>query len=68
MTGDWRLDMVMIVLLLGLTAFLTISKTALTAASRARMHEQERRGDTRAAAVQHLTALRRRLLNAILLA
>lgn len=68
MTGDWRFDIVMIVLLLGFTAFLTASKTALIAASRARMHEQERHGDTRAAIVQHLTATRQRLLDAILLA
>jgi Mg2+/Co2+ transporter CorB len=68
MTGDWRFDMVMIVLLVGLAAFLTASKTALNAASRARMHEKERRGDRRAAAVQHLTATRRPLADTILLA
>ena len=64
---DSSFDIVIVLVLLALAAFLTISKTAMTAASRARLHEQERRGDTRAAMVQHLAGMRHRLLGAILL-
>jgi Mg2+/Co2+ transporter CorB len=65
--SDWLLDTLIVLALLALAAFLTISKTALTAASRARLHERERRGDARAALAQQLTGMRHRLLGAILL-
>ena len=64
--SDWLRDISIILALLALAAFFTISKTALTAASRARMLERERRGDTRAGLAQHLTGMRHRLLGAIL--
>src|SRR5688572_8284184 len=67
MTGDLILDVLIILALLALIAFFTASETSLTAASRARMHEQERRGETRAGLVQHLTAMRQSLISAILL-
>jgi magnesium and cobalt exporter, CNNM family len=64
--SDGLLDIGIILVLLALAAFFTISKTAFTTASRARMHERVRRGDARAALVQHLTGTRHRLLGAIL--
>jgi magnesium and cobalt exporter, CNNM family len=64
--SDGLLDIVIILVLLALAVFFTISKTALTTASRARIHEQVRRGDARAVLVQHLTGMRHRLLGAIL--
>jgi magnesium and cobalt exporter, CNNM family len=67
MIRDRLLDLIIILVLLALAAFFTISKSAITAASRAHMQEQERRGDKRAALVQHLTGMRHRLLGAILL-
>ena len=53
--------------LVALSAFFSGSETALTASSRARMHELERRGNRRAAIVQRLLAMPERLLGAILL-
>ena len=53
--------------LVALSAFFSGSETALTATSRARMHELERRGNYRAAIVQRLIAMPERLLGAILL-
>ncbi len=53
--------------LIALSAFFSGSETALTATSRARMHELERRGNRRAAMVQRLIAMPERLLGAILL-
>ncbi|KJS34950.1 MAG: membrane protein [Hyphomonas sp. BRH_c22] len=56
-----------IVVLLGMSAFFSGSETALTAASRARMHQLEKEGDKRAAAVNRLIADRERLIGSILL-
>src|SRR5690606_29607031 len=53
--------------LLILSAFFSGSETALTATSRARMHELERQGNRRAAIVQRLIAARERLIGTILL-
>jgi Mg2+/Co2+ transporter CorB len=53
--------------LVALSAFFSGSETALTATSRARMHELERRGNRRATTVQKLMAMPERLLGAILL-
>ncbi|MBA4208524.1 MAG: hypothetical protein C0454_03255 [Parvibaculum sp.] len=56
-----------IVLLLLFSAFFSGSETALTAASRARMHHLAEDGDKRARVVLHLTDDRERLIGAILL-
>ncbi len=53
--------------LLCLSAFFSGSETALTAASRARMHQLEKEGNVRAKAVNRLIANRERLIGAILL-
>ena len=53
--------------LLVLSGFFSGSETALTATSRARMHELERRGDRRATTVQQLVKYPERLIGAILL-
>jgi Mg2+/Co2+ transporter CorB len=56
-----------IVLLLCLSAFFSGSETALTAASRARMHQLEKEGNKRARAVNRLLAKREDFIGAILL-
>lgn len=56
-----------IAFLLALSGFFSGSETALTAASRARMHQLEKDGDARAASVNHLIADRERLIGSILL-
>lgn len=56
-----------IVLLLLFSAFFSGSETALTAASRARMHHLAEDGNKRARVVLHLTDDRERLIGAILL-
>ncbi len=56
-----------ILCLLSLSGFFSGSETALTAASRARMHGLEKEGDPRAAAVNRLLADREGLIGAILL-
>ncbi|KCZ50824.1 HlyC/CorC family transporter [Hyphomonas pacifica] len=56
-----------ILVLLGMSAFFSGSETALTAASRARMHQLEKEGDKRAEAVNKLIAKRENLIGAILL-
>ena len=53
--------------LLVLSAFFSGSETALTATSRARMHEMQRRGSRRAAIVRKLMETPERLIGAILL-
>ena len=50
-----------------ISAFFSASETGLTATSRARMHEMERRGDRRAAIVNALRESPERLIGAILL-
>ena len=58
---------VSILLLLGMSAFFSGSETALTAASRARMHQLEKDGDKRAETVNRLITNRENLIGAILL-
>ncbi len=55
-----------IIALLVLSAFFSGSETALTATSRARMHELERQGNARARIVKSLIEVRERLIGAIL--
>ncbi|MGA1341551.1 MAG: HlyC/CorC family transporter [Hyphomonas sp.] len=59
--------LIAIVLLLCLSAFFSGSETALTAASRARMHQLEKEGDRRARAVNTLLSRREDFIGAILL-
>ena len=56
-----------IFVLLALSGFFSGSETALTAASRARMHALEKDGDKRAAAVNRLISNREGLIGSILL-
>jgi Mg2+/Co2+ transporter CorB len=56
-----------ILILLALSAFFNGSETALTAASRARMHALEQEGDTRATTVNGLMAAPEKMLGAVLL-
>lgn len=58
---------VAILLLLGMSAFFSGSETALTAASRNRIHTLEREGNKRASVVSALISDRERLIGAILL-
>tara|TARA_R110002020_G_scaffold15140_12_gene53341 strand:+ start:701 stop:1984 length:1284 start_codon:yes stop_codon:yes gene_type:complete len=55
-----------IVVLLLLSAFFSGSETALTAASRARMHQLEKAGDRRAGTAGKLIEIRERLIGALL--
>ncbi|MEL6324350.1 MAG: HlyC/CorC family transporter [Pseudomonadota bacterium] len=59
--------LIAIILLLSLSGFFSGSETALTAASRARMHQLEQDGDTGAARVNKLIADRESLIGTILL-
>lgn len=61
------LSLAAIVLLLVLSAFFNGSETALTAASRARMHALEQEGNARAALVTRLLKNPERLIGAVLL-
>lgn len=56
-----------IFLLLVCSAFFSGSETALTAASRARMFQLEKKGDSSAAIVNQLIAIREQLIGAVLL-
>ncbi len=56
-----------ILVLLMLSAFFSGSETALTAASRARLHALEQEGNARASVVNRLLAARERLIGALLL-
>ena len=56
-----------ILLLLAMSFFFSGSETALTASSRARMHQLARSGEKRASLVEELTAEKERLIGAILL-
>ncbi|MFN3912623.1 HlyC/CorC family transporter [Hyphomonas sp.] len=59
--------LIAILVLLCLSGFFSGSETALTAASRARMHQLEKEGDKRAKAVNRLLANREDFIGAILL-
>ncbi len=67
MSLDLGFTVAAILCLLVLSAFFSGSETGLTAVSRARMTELERRGSTRASIVLTLTAMRERLIGALLL-
>ncbi|MDD7909335.1 MULTISPECIES: HlyC/CorC family transporter [Pseudovibrio] len=56
-----------IIVLLFMSAFFSGSETALTAASRARMHQLEKSGNRKAAIVSKLIVARERLIGALLL-
>ncbi|MDQ6868773.1 MAG: HlyC/CorC family transporter [Pseudomonadota bacterium] len=64
---DVWLAIATILLCVALSAFFSASETALTAASRARMHALEKNGDRRAALVNRLQASRARLIGTTLL-
>ncbi|HBM87846.1 MAG TPA: hypothetical protein DD437_04810, partial [Rhodobiaceae bacterium] len=66
-TIDLILTLISIFILLCLSGFFSGSETALTAASRARMHHLSENGSKRAQHVQRLTEDRERLIGAILL-
>lgn len=67
MTSALWLTSAGIVVLLAMSFFFSGSETALTAASRARMHQLARSGDRRAILVESLTREKERLIGAILL-
>src|SRR5450631_3131893 len=64
---DVWLAVATILLCVALSAFFAASETALTAASRARMHGLEKNGDRRAALVNRLLMSRERLIGTTLL-
>ena len=66
MMNPWLIIAAIVVLLL-VSAFFSGSETAITAASRARMHKLEKDGDRAAARVNRLIAARERLIGSILL-
>src|SRR5271157_4829687 len=61
------LDIVIIAISIAAAAFFAGAETALTAASRARMHALEMAGDKRARLVTRLIGMRGRLISAMLL-
>ena len=63
----WLVALAILVLIV-LSGFFSGSETALTAASRARMHMLEKQGDLRAGLVSRLIAEKERLIGALLLA
>lgn len=67
MTLQIALTLMAIVLLIGLSAFFNGSETALTAASRARMHALEQEGNKRAALVNRLLSNPEKMIGAVLL-
>ena len=67
MTTETAISIGAIGLLIALSSFFSGSETALTAASRPRMHHLAGAGDRRARAVEQLTNDRERLIGAILL-
>ena len=64
---DLWVAILIIVLCVAMSAFFAASETALTGASRARMHALERNGDKRAALVNRLLRKRERLIGTTLL-
>jgi Mg2+/Co2+ transporter CorB len=67
MSLDLAIPALAIVFLLLMSAFFSGSETALTATSRARLTELERRGNKRASIALSLTKMRERLIGALLL-
>src|SRR5260370_20590229 len=64
---SYGLDLAIVVLSVAAAAFFAGAETALTAASRARMHALETAGDHRAKLVTRLIGMRGRLISAMLL-
>lgn len=67
MTAELWLSLLAILVLIAASAFFSSSETALTAASRTRMHQRADEGDIRARRVEALTAKRETLIGSILL-
>src|SRR5207249_4926629 len=67
MSLDVGLILAAIIALLILSAFFNLSETALTAASRARMHALEQEGNAKAGLVNRLLRRPERLIGAVLL-
>jgi Mg2+/Co2+ transporter CorB len=67
MPAELWLSLLAILVLIAASAFFSGSETALTAASRTRMHQRASDGDVRAQRVEKLTANRERLIGSILL-
>ncbi|MEE1544047.1 MAG: CNNM domain-containing protein, partial [Alphaproteobacteria bacterium] len=67
MTTTLVLTLAAILVLLLTSAFFSGSETALTAASRSRLHHLAQRGNARARLVERLVARRERMIGAILL-
>jgi Mg2+/Co2+ transporter CorB len=67
MTYEIGLILLAILVLLALSAFFNGSETALTAASRARMHALEQEGNTKASLVNRLLSQPEKMLGAVLL-
>ena len=67
MDGEILFSILGVLVLLVLSAFFSGTETALTAVSRARMHQLERRGVRRASRVNRLIARPERLIGAVLL-
>lgn len=65
--SEYWLTLISILLLIGFSAFFSGSETALTAASRSRMHTLEANGDERAGLVSRLIERRDRLIGALLI-
>jgi len=65
--AEYWLTLISILLLIGFSAFFSGSETALTAASRSRMHTLEANGDERAGLVSRLIERRDRLIGALLI-
>jgi Mg2+/Co2+ transporter CorB len=65
-TSLW-LTCLAILLLIAISGFFSGSETALTAASRARMHQKEKSGEPGAKAVNRLLQMRERLIGSLLL-
>lgn len=67
MNEDFFIELILFFVLMLLSAFFSASETALTAASRARMHRMETEGNARAAMVNRLREHKDRLIGALLL-
>lgn len=67
MTLELWLSALAVLVLLAISAFSSMSETAITASSRARMHALESAGDKRAGLVNRLLSLRDRLIGTILI-
>ncbi|WP_316862956.1 HlyC/CorC family transporter [uncultured Cohaesibacter sp.] len=65
-TGLWLITLAILVLIL-LSGFFSGSETALTAASRARMHQKEKNGEQGAHAVNQLLQIKERMIGSLLL-